>query len=833
MLRREMNDEEKQLRKENGKKVKDIQNQDMCPSCYNMKNGGLYTENKNRMLYEDSLIQCFLEEYPRTPGHTIILIKQHYEDISEMPLFIGTQVIETSRAVIHAMKEILGAKKVYMCTMCDGGRNHLHFQLIPRYEGDITGSKLFVKERGIYVDDARVVVDLRKSIKLFLDPNTDFTEPSEEFYRYNDEQNRRVISEILKREEKYVAIEPEEKIEEPKTIEKVEETKVEELEKAAERTESEAKEEYLKSLEMSNKGEIEEITEIEKKQEEKPDVISEEKEVVESENVNEDPLLQEAIDYVIKNRIPSPNAIQKKLGIGYFRAVKLIEEMEKKGIVSPYNKTTHKRDVLVKNEEVSTSVEQKNIVEIPAIEEKEEVKLEVVPPAEEVQSDFCLDIENITEKIQEKIEEIDPIFEEVIDYCIEVKRFEFAELQTEFTIGYTRALSIFATLKYLDIIKEKEVYGKNVYETQINENQAFTIQEILKEKREEKALEYAEEEPKTSVENINYFSSKHYVDSEEIEEIKEIKEEKIVEEVIEEPAQEPEVISDTSYLNDLRKRDPKEIVNKIFAEYRQSQETPKETEIIEESEKMDNIVDNDIAELFKMKKEAEETVVEELNGAIKFEVTDDRKTEIITVEDAIEKAKKEDDEKEEIEDTIKKEISLREKKEKIRQILGNAFSKKEKDEVEEAEIEEKEEIDPYDMSTEQYLKNELNKIKEDTLQEEEINKIEENVSKNFDMITSKIAESSENDLSAKMEIISKYLDEDSLLKEAIQEAIDSNNASATFMQRKLRITYTRAIRLLDMMQEAGVINKFTPGEPRRVLLTYREWLEIKKSLEIL
>lgn len=811
MLRREMNEEEKQLRREDGKKVKEIQNQDLCPSCYNMKNGGIYKENKSRMLYEDSLIECFLEEYPRTSGHTIILVKQHYEDISEMPLFIGTQVIETSRAVIHAIKEILGAKKVYMCTMCDGGRNHLHFQLIPRFEGDITGSKLFTKERGIYVEDFNTVIDLRRSIRKFLEPDTDFTEPSEEFYRYNAEQNRRVIGEIIKREEKFVVPEVEKKQEEIVV-------KNSELEKAAVRTESEAKNEYLKSLEISNKEIIEE-----KVVEQPVEVIKEE--TVEEEN---DELLQDAIDYVVKNRIPSPNAIQKKFDIGYFRAVRLIETMEKMGIVSQYNKTTKKREVLVSNEEKieTTPVEPIKPIEPEKVEEK--ITEEPVKIKEEAKS-FCLDIENITEKISEKIEEIDPIFEEVIDYCVEVKRFEFQELQTEFTIGYTRALSIFETLKYLEIVKEKEVYGKNVFEAQINANQAFTIQEILKEKREEKASEYAEEEPSISVDNINYFSNKHYIDTEEIEE----NTVDVMEEIIEpEPIQENE---EEPYIIEARKRDPKEIVNKIFQEYGQSQEATQSV-IEEQDEEKNEIIENDFAELIKLKQEAEAKMLErrENPGTIKFEITDDMKTEVVTIEDAIEKAKQEEKEEDEVAETIKKEVSLREKKEKIRQIIGNAFNKKEKeDEIDEETFEEDKNIDPYDMSTEQYLKNELNKIKEDTLQEEEINKLEENVSKNFDMITSKITESSENDLNIKIEYISKYLEEDILLKEAIEEAIDSNNASATFMQRKLRITYTRAIRLLDMMQEAGVINKFIPGEPRRILLTYREWLEIKQTLDLL
>lgn len=38
-----------------------------------------------------------------------------------------------------------------------------HFQLIPRYEGNVIGSKLFVNERGIVVIDKEIIEKLRNS----------------------------------------------------------------------------------------------------------------------------------------------------------------------------------------------------------------------------------------------------------------------------------------------------------------------------------------------------------------------------------------------------------------------------------------------------------------------------------------------------------------------------------------------------------------------------------------------------------------------------------------------------------------------------------------------
>jgi diadenosine tetraphosphate (Ap4A) HIT family hydrolase len=104
-----------------------------------------------------------LEIWPRNPGHTIILVKPHFEDLSELPVAVGAQIVPIILVATAALKEVLGAEKICLCTMCDGRRNHLHFQLIPRMPGDtITGSKLFVKDRKYLEDYADTVQQLTR-----------------------------------------------------------------------------------------------------------------------------------------------------------------------------------------------------------------------------------------------------------------------------------------------------------------------------------------------------------------------------------------------------------------------------------------------------------------------------------------------------------------------------------------------------------------------------------------------------------------------------------------------------------------------------------------------
>jgi len=143
-------------------KIRALQQADICPSCQNLETGDVYPPNDDRIFYEDDLLSCFLESFPRNPGHTIILIKPHFEDISELPLDIGAKVYPVIHAVVTSLKKVIPAGKVYLCTMCDGKRNHLHFQLIPRLAGDkVTGSQLFVKERCMLVNYKEAVDNLK------------------------------------------------------------------------------------------------------------------------------------------------------------------------------------------------------------------------------------------------------------------------------------------------------------------------------------------------------------------------------------------------------------------------------------------------------------------------------------------------------------------------------------------------------------------------------------------------------------------------------------------------------------------------------------------------
>ncbi|MBX4199522.1 hypothetical protein KW789_01375, partial [Candidatus Saccharibacteria bacterium] len=54
--------------------------------------------------------------------------------------------------------------------------------------------------------------------------------------------------------------------------------------------------------------------------------------------------------------------------------------------------------------------------------------------------------------------------------------------------------------------------------------------------------------------------------------------------------------------------------------------------------------------------------------------------------------------------------------------------------------------------------------------------------------------------------------------DAVQVVIDNGKASTSLLQRKLRIGYGRASRLMDMMEEQGIIGQADGAKPREVLV---------------
>jgi S-DNA-T family DNA segregation ATPase FtsK/SpoIIIE len=65
-------------------------------------------------------------------------------------------------------------------------------------------------------------------------------------------------------------------------------------------------------------------------------------------------------------------------------------------------------------------------------------------------------------------------------------------------------------------------------------------------------------------------------------------------------------------------------------------------------------------------------------------------------------------------------------------------------------------------------------------------------------------------------------DEDPLLDKAIEVVVQTQTASVSLIQRRLRVGYTRAGRLIDMLERRGIISGYEGSKPRRVLVSEAE-----------
>ena len=70
---------------------------------------------------------------------------------------------------------------------------------------------------------------------------------------------------------------------------------------------------------------------------------------------------------------------------------------------------------------------------------------------------------------------------------------------------------------------------------------------------------------------------------------------------------------------------------------------------------------------------------------------------------------------------------------------------------------------------------------------------------------------------------------DELLPQAVDVILDTKQASVSMLQRRLKLGYSRAARLVDQMEELGVVGPFEGSKPRQLLITREQWQEMSMT----
>ena len=73
---------------------------------------------------------------------------------------------------------------------------------------------------------------------------------------------------------------------------------------------------------------------------------------------------------------------------------------------------------------------------------------------------------------------------------------------------------------------------------------------------------------------------------------------------------------------------------------------------------------------------------------------------------------------------------------------------------------------------------------------------------------------------------------DELLDAAIEIVVESGQASVSMLQRRLKLGYSRAARVVDQMEERGIVGAFEGSKPRQVLISKSDWQEIQLRKKI-
>ncbi|MCR5837502.1 MAG: HIT domain-containing protein [Lachnospiraceae bacterium] len=115
---------------------------DDCIFC-KLANGVIETNT----LYEDDDFRVIFDAFPVTKGHVLILAKEHYANIYELPEELASKVFVLAKKIATFIKEVTGCEGVNVLqnngVAADQTIFHFHVHIIPRYD-----EKLFNLNQG-------------------------------------------------------------------------------------------------------------------------------------------------------------------------------------------------------------------------------------------------------------------------------------------------------------------------------------------------------------------------------------------------------------------------------------------------------------------------------------------------------------------------------------------------------------------------------------------------------------------------------------------------------------------------------------------------------------
>ena len=75
-------------------------------------------------------------------------------------------------------------------------------------------------------------------------------------------------------------------------------------------------------------------------------------------------------------------------------------------------------------------------------------------------------------------------------------------------------------------------------------------------------------------------------------------------------------------------------------------------------------------------------------------------------------------------------------------------------------------------------------------------------------------------------------DSDEMLPAAVEVILETGQASVSMLQRRLKLGYARAARIMDEMEERGIVGHFEGSKPRQLLITKEQWQAMQSGQQM-
>ncbi len=108
------------------------------------------------IIYEDEQVLAFMDMEPINEGHVLLIPKEHYLDVDEMPDEVLSHLMVVSKKIVAALKEVYRPEGYTV--MQNGGAfndvGHYHLHIFPRYANDGFGWTYGEEEKSVNTEIA-------------------------------------------------------------------------------------------------------------------------------------------------------------------------------------------------------------------------------------------------------------------------------------------------------------------------------------------------------------------------------------------------------------------------------------------------------------------------------------------------------------------------------------------------------------------------------------------------------------------------------------------------------------------------------------------------------